>query len=460
MLTYSSPDDTIAAIATAPGIGAIGVIRLSGRDAVSIAGSIFKGRNLARQAGHTALFGRITDNEGREIDEVVVTLFRNPHSYTGEDVVEISGHGSPYILSQILDTCLTAGARLAQPGEFTQRAFLNGKMDLAQAEAVGDLIVATSEASRRTALHQLRGGFSADLNDLRDKLIHFSAMIELELDFAEEDVEFADRDDFRKFLTRIKNKTNRLIASFRLGNAIKNGFAVAIIGRPNAGKSTLLNNLLNEERAIVSNIAGTTRDTIEETLNISGYLFRLIDTAGIRSHTDDLIESMGIERSRVNAERADIIIHVRAMTDDDDDIEWLEPYRQKIIEVSTKFDLYYGRMEKQGILVTPDPGTILMYPDNYEPAVMQLKEALFHMAMGTSHSREDSVVTNARHYEALKKVAAGLDDLSRGLDAGLTGDLLALDIRRCLHYLGEITGRIDVDRDVLGKIFSSFCIGK
>lgn len=461
MFSYSSPDDTIAAISTAAGTGAIGVIRLSGRDAVSIADSIFKGRSLARQAGHTAHFGRISDKDGREIDEVVVTLFRNPHSYTGEDVIEISGHGSPYILSQILDSCLTAGARLAQPGEFTQRAFLNGKMDLAQAEAVGDLIAATSSAAQQTALNQLRGGFSRDLNELRDQLIHFAAMIELELDFAEEDVEFADRQQFRQLIDQLKTNTHKLIASFRLGNAIKNGISVAIIGRPNAGKSTLLNALLNEERAIVSDIPGTTRDTIEESLNIDGVLFRLIDTAGIRADTDDTIENLGIERSRANADRADIIIYLRDLTDaNEPHIDWLTPYAGKTIEVWSKYDLYFRQPQTPGSMPAPDPGKLYIAPPDRQFGIDRLRKALYEKAIGNGINTEDTIVTNARHHEALRKVATSLDDIAYGLESGVSGDLLALDIRRCLHYLGEITGRIEIDRDVLGKIFSSFCIGK
>jgi len=358
-------------------------------------------------------------------------------------------------MSQILQACLSAGARLAQPGEFTQRAFLHGKMDLAQAEAVGDLIAANTAAAQQTALNQLRGGFSKDLNDLRDQLIHFAAMIELELDFAEEDVEFADRTQFRLLIEQLKTSTHKLIKSFSLGNAIKNGISVAIIGRPNAGKSTLLNALLNEERAIVSDIAGTTRDTIEESLNIDGVLFRLIDTAGIRESKGDTIEDLGIERSMSNAEKADIIIHLMDINDEvGENLKWMEPYANKTLRVYNKIDLQ------------DDPPQFEVLNAEIHIAarsgigIDSLKSKLYENAIGATINTEDTIVTNARHQAALIKVSESLDDISLGMDSGISGDLLALDIRRCLHYLGEITGRVDVDRDVLGKIFSSFCIGK
>ena len=458
MIHYSGLDDTIAAVTTPPGIGAIGIVRLSGTEALNIASTIFKGKDLLTQQSHTLHYGHIINREKEVVDEVVVSIFLGPKSYTGENMVEISGHGSPLILSQILETCIHVGARLALPGEFTQRAFLNGKMDLVQAEAVGDLIHATSKASQQSALHHLKGKYSADLNELRDRLIHFSAMIELELDFADEDVEFADRAEFYSYLADIRTKTNRLLASFKLGNAIKNGIAVAIIGRPNAGKSTLLNALLNEERAIVSDIAGTTRDTIEESLHIKGYLFRLIDTAGIRHQTDDIIESMGIERSKANAQKADIILYVRDILDSEEPIDWMEDYKGKTIEVWTKWDLFKINATQQQLNLFANK--ILLYPPDYHGCIEHLSNVLFDKAIGSSLSREDTVVTNARHYEALTHIADNLEAISRGLDTGLTGDLLALDIRSCLYYLGLITGRIDVDRDVLGKIFSSFCIGK
>lgn len=460
MIEYSSLDDTIVAISTPPGVGAIGIVRLSGNKSLTIANDIFRGKKLEEQKSHTLHFGHIVNKDSQDIDEVVIGIFRAPHSYTGEDIIEISGHGSPFILAQILEVCIEAGARLALPGEFTQRAFLNGKMDLVQAEAVGDLIQATSQASHLSALHHLKGGYSSELNDLRERLIHFSALVELELDFAEEDVEFADRTTFRAYLSEISKKTHRLLDSFKLGNAMKNGVSVAIIGRPNAGKSTLLNALLNEERAIVSDIAGTTRDTIEESLNINGYLFRLIDTAGIRQHTDDVIESMGIERSMSNARKADIIIYVKDLLDEEESIGWLAPYQDKTIEVFTKFDIYQEKYHDQPASTILQSGKILLHPNHYDIGIQQLKEEVFKLAIGSSVSRVDTIVTNARHYEALKHVADSLNDLASGLDNGLTGDLLALDIRSCLYYLGLITGKVDVDKDVLGAIFSSFCIGK
>ncbi|MBS1643774.1 MAG: tRNA uridine-5-carboxymethylaminomethyl(34) synthesis GTPase MnmE, partial [Bacteroidetes bacterium] len=307
--------NTIIALATPPGVGALGLIRLSGPEAISIVQQLFSKKNLAKQAAHSLHFGRLLapvalGQPSEVIDEVVLSLFRAPQSYTGEDVVELSCHGSAYILQRVLELCVALGAVPAKPGEFTQRAFLNGKLDLTQAEAVGDLIAAESRAAQQAALHQLRGGFSQDLKEMREELIHFSALMELELDFSQEDVEFADRTQLNRLLQKIDKSVQRLIHSFRLGNAVKNGVSVAIIGAPNAGKSTLLNALLNEERAIVSDIAGTTRDTIEERLNIGGMLFRFIDTAGIRAHTDDLIEQQGIARSKQKAEQADIVLYL------------------------------------------------------------------------------------------------------------------------------------------------------
>lgn len=478
MELFSEAKDTIVALATAPGVGAIGMIRLSGDDAVAIADKIFKarlrngqGKKLSDQKTHTIHFGHIASPpsplQGRGeikeieiIDEVVISLYKSPKSYTGEDVVEISGHGSPYILGKILEACVTAGARLAKPGEFTQRAFLNGKLDLAQAEAVADLIASNSKAAQQTALKQLRGGFSSELKLLRDELIHFAALIELELDFAEEDVEFADRSKFKELIQNLKSKIQNLIQSFSLGNAIKNGVSVAIIGKPNAGKSTLLNALLNEERAIVSDIAGTTRDTIEETLNIKGVLFRLIDTAGIREHSTDQIENMGIERSKQNAERADIVLHLIDMTDEEpDDFPWLKTYADKTMEVHTKFDKWQQQMEAQGILVTPDFSLNLISAKT-DFGIEQLKDKFFEKAIGESINTENTIVTNARHQDALIKIAESLDAVKAGMKQNLSGDLLTIDIRRALHYLGEITGQVEVDRDILGTIFGKFCIGK
>lgn len=455
---------TIVALATAPGIGAIGVIRLSGGQAFDIAEKIFKGKSLKKQPSHTVHFGQIVapivEGGGTEIiDEVVVTLFRGPKSYTGEDVVEISGHGSPYILQRILEACAAAGARMARPGEFTQRAFLNGKLDLAQAEAVADLIAANSRASQQTALNQLRGGFSTDLKTLREELINFAALIELELDFSDEDVEFADRQELNNLVDRIYVKVERLIESFRLGNVIKNGVSVAIIGKPNAGKSTLLNALLNEERAIVSEIAGTTRDTIEEILNIRGVLFRLIDTAGIREHSTDKIENLGIARSKKNAAQADIILHVIDLLDEDEhhSFEWLAQYQDKTITLYNKVLRWQREMKEKGEKGVP---RLLSIDAKEGVGIHELKEELYQKAIGETVNTESAIVTNTRHHEALQKVGESLLAIKSGLGRRLSGDLLATDIRRALHYLGEITGQVEVDRDILGTIFSKFCIGK
>lgn len=443
-------NDTIVALATAPGVSAIGVIRLSGADAIHIADKIFKGKSLLKQASHTIHFGHIISGD-EAIDEVVVSLYLGKKSYTGENTVEISGHGSPYILGKIIEAAVAAGARLAKPGEFTQRAFLNGKLDLAQAEAVADLIAANSKAAQQTALNQLRGGFSSDLKILRDELINFAALIELELDFSDEDVEFADREKFRALIRNLRSRVTHLLDSFKLGNAIKNGISVAIIGKPNAGKSTLLNALLNEERAIVSDIAGTTRDTIEESLNIRGVLFRLIDTAGIREHSTDTIENLGIERSKQNAEKADIIIHLVDATDKEkNDFSWLKQFEDKTITVLNKADVVPVSGIQYQIAISAKK------KDNIEA----LQDAMYEKAIGEEINTESTIVTNARHHEALQKIIESIDAIEEGMQHNLSGDLLTIDIRRALHYLGEITGQVEVDRDILGTIFGKFCIGK
>ncbi|WP_118975803.1 tRNA uridine-5-carboxymethylaminomethyl(34) synthesis GTPase MnmE [Taibaiella koreensis] len=457
-------EQTIAAIATAPGIGAIGVIRLSGSDAITIADLIFKGKKLAAQQSHTLHFGHIVSPaDGAEIDEVVVSLYRAPRSYTGENVVEISGHGAPYILQRILEVCIQAGARLAQPGEYTQRAFLNGKLDLAQAEAVADLIAADSFAAQQTALKQLKGGFSNDLKQLREQLIHFAALIELELDFAEEDVEFADRSQFRNLIDQLEAATTQLILSFGLGNAIKHGVSVAIIGKPNAGKSTLLNALLNEERAIVSNIAGTTRDTIEEVLNIKGLLFRLIDTAGIREHISDEIEQIGVGRSLEKMRSADVVIYLFDVQDTTP--EELILQRDLLRSEGLRYLLVANKTDEQGekearMQFAALANEILFISAKSRVAVDQLKEQLYNLVSEGELNTENTIVTNARHHAALLKVAESLRDIEAGMDNRISGELMALDVRRCLHYLGEITGQVEVDRDILGTIFGKFCIGK
>ncbi|GAB3016198.1 tRNA uridine-5-carboxymethylaminomethyl(34) synthesis GTPase MnmE [Niabella terrae] len=462
MNRLSNLKDTIVALATPPGVGAIGLIRLSGPEALSIADKIFKGKKLQHQTSHTVHFGHIIspdEDPGELIDEVVVTLFKGPKSYTGEDTVEISAHGSPYILQKILEVAVQAGARTALPGEFTQRAFLNSKLDLAQAEAVADLIAANTRAAQQTALNQLRGGFSQDLMLLRSELINFTALIELELDFSDEDVEFADKSKLKDLVSVLSGQVNTLIDSFRLGNAIKNGISVAIIGAPNAGKSTLLNALLNEERAIVSDIAGTTRDTIEETLNINGVLFRLIDTAGIRTHATDIIENKGIERSRTNAEKADIIVHLVDLLNNNSqstELEnWLRPYQEKTITVYNKYKAWkmlHSGNEEAIFELTIDA------KNGY--GIDELKNRLYQRSIGPASNTEGTIVTNARHHAVLLKIKESLEAISSGLEQQLSGDLLTIDIRRALHYLGEITGQVEVDRDILGTIFGKFCIGK
>ncbi len=466
--------DTIVAIATPPGEGAIGIIRLSGTDAITIADSIFPGKNLAAQATHTLHFGKIVA-DGQIIDEVVVSLYKGPKSYTGENIVEISCHGSGYILQQVVGACILQGARMAKPGEFTLRAFLNGKLDLTQAEAVADLIASQSNTAHKAAMHTLRGGFSHDLMRMRDDLIQFSALIELELDFSEEDVEFADRTKFYALIKEITQATQQLVNSFRLGNVIKNGVSVAIVGKPNAGKSTLLNALLNEERAIVSEIAGTTRDTIEETLNINGILFRLIDTAGIRQHSSDLIELKGIERSKEAMSKADVVIYLFDAVDslqsavysrqsavgslpvhEDDTMTELQQSGVQFIAVGNKVDNLSATEQEQ--LRTQQPEALLISAKNKEN-IHQLKDALYNLIAAGNLQQEGTIVTNARHYNALQQVLSCLHDIKTGLDTNIPGDLISLDIRRCLHFLGEITGQVTTE-DKLDYIFSKFCIGK
>lgn len=450
-------EDTIVALATPPGIGAIGVIRLSGKEAFPITDAMFPAKDLSLQASHTLHVGYL-QHENNILDEVVLSLYRSPRSYTGEDVIEISCHGSPFIQQQVLDACLNNGARLAKPGEFTQRAFLNGKLDLAQAEAVADLIASNTEASHKAALHTMRGGFSARLRELREQLIRFSALIELELDFSQEDVEFADRTAFYELIRQLSLSTHQLMDSFQLGNVIKNGVSVAIIGKPNAGKSTLLNALLNENRAIVSEIPGTTRDTIEEVLNIDGILFRLIDTAGIRQHSHDVIENAGIERSLEKMQQADLVIYLFDVRDDRAEIEKrkaeMEERGLNYLLVANKIDAKPGAAARfAGI----EP--IIFIAAREQQHTEALKKSMTAAVLHGKLQTENIIITNARHYQALKETARSLADIKAGLDDGLPGDLLALDIRRCLHYLGEITGQVNSE-DMLDYIFSKFCIGK
>jgi tRNA modification GTPase len=449
-------EDTIVALATPPGIGAIGVIRVSGGISFDIVNQLFIGKDLREQPSHTLHVGVLKEGD-EQLDEVVISLFRGPRSYTGEDVIEISCHGSPYVQERVIQALLRAGARLARAGEFTQRAFLNGKLDLAQAEAVADLIASNTAASARTALNTIRGGFSRDLRDLREQLISFSALIELELDFSQEDVEFADRTQLYHLIGEAEDVTSRLLASFSLGNVIRNGVAVAIVGKPNAGKSTLLNTLLNENRAIVSEIAGTTRDTIEEVLNIDGILFRLIDTAGIREHTSDVIERIGVGRSLEKMEQADVIVYLFDVRDDAASVALvrseLQARGKPFLLVGNKVDSIGEDMARASF-----PQELLISARE-ERHIDVLRQRLVDQVLQGKAAGDGTIVTNARHYHALQQVGASLQTIHKGLDELLPGDLLSLDIRVCLHYLGEITGEITTE-DRLDYIFSKFCIGK
>jgi len=446
--------DTICALATPNGIGAIGMIRLSGKESWEIVSNVFS-KSLESAASHTTHFGTISNDKGELVDEVLVNVFAEGKSFTGEQSAEISCHGSPYIQQQIIQVLLKAGCRLAEPGEFTQRAFLNGKMDLSQAEAVADLIASQSKSAHGIALKQLRGGFSSELKELREKLINFASLVELELDFAEEDVEFADRTQLKNLVEEVFAYIKRLAKSFELGNAIKNGVPVAIVGAPNTGKSTLLNQLLGDERAIVSDIKGTTRDVIEETLNIDGILFRLIDTAGIREGAEE-IEAMGIERSLEKIEQATIVLCLADGSDEDSLSEvstWVNDLNEthpekKILMIVNKSDL--GSLDtSKGIQVSAKNG------ENIDV----LKSTLVDQVQGDFNLVSDTIVSNARHYDALVRTAEALEKANNGLDSGVTGDFIAMDIRQAMFELGQITGDISTD-DLLGNIFSKFCIGK
>ncbi|MDZ4809509.1 MAG: tRNA uridine-5-carboxymethylaminomethyl(34) synthesis GTPase MnmE [Bacteroidota bacterium] len=459
MNKLSGWDDTIVALATPPGVGAIGVIRLSGTNAIAIANELFPAKNLLTQASHTLHVG-LLKHEENILDEVVISLFKNPKSYTGEDVIEISCHGSPYVQQQVIDACVKKGARLAKPGEFTQRAFLNGKLDLAQAEAVADLIASNTAASQKAALHTMKGGFSENLSALRERMIRFSALIELELDFSQEDVEFADRKQFYELIDELTVSTTRLVNSFSLGNVIRNGVSVAIIGKPNAGKSTLLNSLLNENRAIVSDIPGTTRDTIEELINIDGIIFRLIDTAGIRQHSTDSIENDGMERSLEKMKQADLVLYLfdaaETRVETGNKKAELDQQQLNYLLVANKID---AAGEEAAKTKFGDLDKIIFIAAKQNRHTDILKERMVDAVLQGQVQAENTIITNARHYHALKEVQQSLTDIKSGVDNNLPGDLLALDIRRCLHYLGEITGEITND-DQLDYIFSKFCIGK
>ena len=552
----STWNDTIVALASPPGLGAIAVIRLSGPKSIELVASVFSKKNLAAKSSHTVHFGKIVDDlqvidevvvtlykgpksyTGEEvveischgspfiqdsllqlfilkgarlakpgeftqraflngkldltqaeavadliasnteasrktalynlkggfssdlqvIDEVVVTLYKGPKSYTGEEVVEISCHGSPFIQDSLLQLFILKGARLAKPGEFTQRAFLNGKLDLTQAEAVADLIASNTEASRKTALYNLKGGFSSDLQVMREKLIKFSALIELELDFSQEDVAFANKKELEKLVAQLQLKTQLLYDSFKLGNVIKNGVQVAIVGKPNAGKSTLLNTLLNEHRALVSEIPGTTRDTVEEYLTIEGVLYKLIDTAGIRSSTSDLIEQMGIDKSIEKIEQADIVIALfdASATTANQIIDWQTAIgNDKMILVGNKVDLGIDPSLQNNEALKD----VIFIAAKDKKNIEALRTMLTQKVVGDGLNKEGTIVTNARHATVLKKLLYALVDIETGLANNATGDLLAIDINQALHYLGTITGQI-TNEDQLDFIFSKFCIGK
>ncbi len=452
--------DTIVALSTPPGVGAIGVIRLSGTDAIAMVNTLFKGKNLLQQPSHTIHLGKLVFQD-EVLDEVLVSLFIAPHSYTKEHVVEISCHGSPYIQQKIMVALLSSGARAARAGEFTMRAFLNGRFDLSQAEAVADIIASDSQASHKIAMQQMRGGISAKLKELRTDLVDFTALIELELDFGEEDVEFADRSKLFELLHQIQEEIKQLQQSFRYGNAIKNGIPVAIIGKPNAGKSTLLNALLNEERAIVSAIAGTTRDTIEETITIDGYLFRFIDTAGIREANDE-IERMGIERSMEKIALANIVIHVLdyQQSGQMEEILALEATilqknpALKIITVINKIDLNGNRE------TFPKRETDIVISAKEHYHLDTLKKELVGYVNSLKQDKQDVIITNIRHVEALNKAYEAIDRVITQLQQHIPSDLISQDIKTALRHLGDITGDIDVDKDILATIFGKFCIGK
>lgn len=460
--------DTICAISTAPGCGGIAVIRVSGPDAISICNSIFiprkVGKNLTEQKAYSLTFGSIAGENG-PIDDVIVALFRTPHSFTGEDTVEITCHGSTFIQQEILHLLIERGCRSALPGEYTQRAFLNGKMDLSQAEAVADLIASTSAGQHKLALRQMRGEFSHQLATLRSQLLDFTSLIELELDFSEEDVEFADRTHLKQLAGEIEQLIGRLADSFRVGNAIKNGIPVAIIGETNAGKSTLLNLLVGEERAIVSEIHGTTRDVIEDTITLSGITFRFIDTAGIRE-TTDRIESLGIERTFQKLDQASILLWVIDLTTPADQIEALartilpKADGKKTILVFNKADLLSpADLEAKQHLLSAVAAERVYISAKQRSNTNLLETRLLEAAALPDLSSSDIIVTNLRHYEALTHARSAIQRVLEGLALGISGDFLSQDIRECMHYLGEITGQISTE-EILGNIFGKFCIGK
>ena len=460
-------NDSIIALATPSGIGAISVIRISGEDAINIVSKKFNsisGKELKNQKTHTIHLGHIIENN-RLIDEVLVSIFKNPSSYTGENVVEISCHGSSYIQQEIIQLFLKNGCRMADNGEFTMRAFLNGKMDLSQAEAVADVIASNSSASHQLAIQQMRGGITNELKDLRAKLLDFAALIELELDFSGEDVEFADRTKFKELVATISSVLKKLIDSFSFGNAMKNGIPVAIIGEPNVGKSTLLNSLFNEEKAIVSEIAGTTRDAIEDELIIEGVAFRFIDTAGIRQ-TNDIVESIGIRKTFEKAENAQLLIFLidsnKFVGSKSFFLEEIETIKnrfpnKRLLLIANKID---SLPEKQRKEITTSVKDILLLSAKEKIGITTLLEELTSLVNRGALSNNETIVTNSRHFEALNNALNAINSVQEGIDLEISTDLFSIDIRECLRHLGNITGEYDVDKDILGHIFSNFCIGK
>ena len=461
------PQETIVALATPSGAGAIAIIRLSGKDAITIASEVFQsvsGKDITKQKTHTIHLGHITDN-GKIYDQVLLSIFKGPNSYTGENVIEISCHGSTFIQQQIIQLLLRKGAKMAQAGEFTLRAFLNGKLDLSQAEAVADLIASDNEASHQIAMQQMRGGFSNEIAKLREELLNFASLIELELDFAEEDVEFADRTQFHELLERIEFVLKRLIDSFAVGNVIKNGIPVAIVGEPNVGKSTLLNALLNEERAIVSDIAGTTRDTIEDELVINGIGFRFIDTAGIRE-TKDVVESIGIQKTFEKIEQAQVVLFLVDSTELT--MESLEGLKVEVEKIRNKYPqkalltIFNKKDKLDESLLTNLKSQIensIFISAKQKVGIEELKNELISFVNTGALRNNETIVTNTRHYDSLLKALEEIQKVKWGLDSGISSDLMAIDIRSALYFFGEITGEVTND-ELLGNIFANFCIGK
>ncbi|HEX2974917.1 MAG TPA: tRNA uridine-5-carboxymethylaminomethyl(34) synthesis GTPase MnmE [Bacteroidales bacterium] len=461
-------EDTICAPATGKG-GAISIIRVSGKETFGICEKIFipygKKLNLSEQNGYTVIYGEIR-SDAELIDNVLLTIFKNPHSYTGEDSAEISCHASSYVIRKILELLIRNGARPATQGEFTQRAFMNGKMDLSQAEAVADIIASSSKAAHRIAMNQMRGGFSAEVGQLRAELLHFASLIELELDFGEEDVEFADRAELKIIVQRVKDLTDRLADSFMLGNAVKNGIPVAIIGKPNSGKSTLLNTLLKEERAIVSEIPGTTRDTIEDTMVIDGLEYRFIDTAGIRE-TSDVIETIGIKRTYEKISQASIVLLIDEISDTPESVNRRADQIRELIDGQRLFilinkidksDKTYQKQFSENITLR-DNEKLLFISAREKTGIEELKAQLGDTSLKEKIDSDEVIVTNIRHYDSLVQVSGSLGRVLEGLESGIPEDLIAIDIRQAIHYLGEITGQITTD-EILGNIFKNFCIGK